>query len=79
MTQPFSVAGSLLHHPFQKLWREGFRELRDRRWMHRGLCARCGEWRYCQGGSMHDRSPDGKPMRCSAQRVRRALEARRGV
>ena len=76
MTQPFSVAGDLRSESFASLWKDGFREFRNRRWLHKGMCSRCVEWRYCQGGSMHDRAADGTPLRCNALRVRRALEAR---
>ena len=79
LTQPFSVAGDLRREPFERLWRDGFRELRERRWLRRGPCASCGEWRYCQGGSLHDRAPDGALLRCNALRIRRALEGRSGA
>ncbi len=77
LTQAFSVAGDLRTQPFDVLWRDGFRPFRDRRWLRKGPCERCEEWRYCQGGSLHDRSEEGELLRCHALRVRDAMEARR--
>lgn len=74
LKQDFSQQGNLLVHDFGALWRDGFRPFRQREWLHQGACRNCAEWRYCMGGSLHDRGESGELLRCNTQRLRQVWE-----
>ena len=50
--------GNLAKDSFVDVWENRYRIFRDRSWMRRGDCARCGEWRLCRGNSFHLLDPD---------------------
>lgn len=45
-------------------WQNGYRQYRDRAWMHTGICADCPAWRYCEGNGMHLREDHGEIKHC---------------
>ncbi len=47
------VQGNVRTDDFKSVWDERFRPYRERAWMRKGECEECGEWRRCQGNSMH--------------------------
>ncbi|MEK7705104.1 MAG: radical SAM protein [Myxococcota bacterium] len=47
------VQGNIRNDDFKTVWDERFGALRDRSWMRRGACESCGDWRRCQGNSLH--------------------------
>lgn len=47
------VQGNILEDDFKMVWEQRFSNYRDRSWMQKGPCARCQEWKKCQGNSMH--------------------------
>ncbi len=50
---PAFQEGNIFRDDFAVLWEKGFLKLRDRSWMRRGICAQCGHFRQCGGGSAH--------------------------
>jgi radical SAM protein with 4Fe4S-binding SPASM domain len=50
---PQYYQGNVAVDDFHTVWENGFAEYRDRSWMRTGLCADCGQWPDCQGGSIH--------------------------
>jgi radical SAM protein with 4Fe4S-binding SPASM domain len=64
--------GNVLRDDFTHLWETGFSRFRDRGWTRQGICAGCGHYRHCRGGSLHlwD-AATGSPSFCFAR-----LEAR---
>lgn len=74
--QDFNFQGDLLQDRFSRLWKQAFKPFRNRSWLLRNECRSCPDWRYCMGGSLHDRGPRGELLRCNALRIRHAwLEA----
>lgn len=73
---PFNVQGDARTERVSVAWRERFRPFRDRAWLHRDACAACREWRWCQGGSLHNREDDGTLTRCTARLLREGWKAR---
>jgi radical SAM protein with 4Fe4S-binding SPASM domain len=71
--QDFNFQGDLRADTFARLWREEFKIFRNRAWLKKGECRKCEDWRYCMGGSLHDRDMDGNLLRCNALRVRNAI------
>lgn len=47
------IQGNIRTDDFKTVWEEGFGRYRDRSWMKTGACTSCGEWKKCQGNSMH--------------------------
>ena len=45
--------GNIREDSFVETWETRYREFRDRSWMKVGDCKKCGQWRYCQGNSLH--------------------------
>jgi radical SAM protein with 4Fe4S-binding SPASM domain len=68
--------GDLRHHNFAELWQGGFAPFRKREWLKQGPCRSCPDWRYCMGGSLHDRDEQGRLLRCNALAIRRAKRDR---
>lgn len=46
------IQGNVRERRFSEIWRDGFREMRDRRWARRGLCASCASFGDCRGGCL---------------------------
>lgn len=47
------VQGNIRRDDFKTVWDTGFEKFRDRRWMQRGPCVGCTDWKRCQGNSLH--------------------------
>jgi radical SAM enzyme (rSAM/lipoprotein system) len=45
--------GNIAQDSFIEVWNHRYTAFRDRAWMKQGECGNCGEWRYCQGNSLH--------------------------
>ncbi|MCP4573801.1 MAG: radical SAM protein [bacterium] len=50
--------GNIADQDFCRVWENGYRRFRDRRWMRTGDCTACDEWRNCQGHAMHLWDPE---------------------
>ena len=57
--------GNIYEDSFLDVWNNRFEQMRDRRWMKTGECARCRMWDYCAGGAFHLRDDDGSMMHCN--------------
>ncbi len=62
--------GNIYHDRFWNVWQNRFEPFRNREWAHKGECADCKVWRYCQGGGMHLRSDEGELMYCHYQKLK---------
>jgi radical SAM protein with 4Fe4S-binding SPASM domain len=59
------VQGDIRHERFSEVWDQRYQALRDRGWTRKGECARCPEFRRCQGGALHlYPTPQDEPLRC---------------
>jgi radical SAM protein with 4Fe4S-binding SPASM domain len=47
------IQGNIRSDDFLDVWETRFDRFRDRRWMARGACADCSDWKACQGNSLH--------------------------
>lgn len=47
------VQGNIRYDDFFDVWNRRFGAFRDRSWMATGECADCGDWKRCQGNSLH--------------------------
>lgn len=57
--------GNIYEDSFLDVWNNRFEQMRDRRWMKTGECARCRMWDFCAGGAFHLRDDDGSMMHCN--------------
>lgn len=55
---PEYYEGRIDEGDFKTLWDTGFAKFRNREWLRRGKCADCGQWKDCQGNSLHLREAD---------------------
>lgn len=62
--------GNIYHDSFWNVWQNRFEQYRDREWMHRGECAQCDMFRYCQGNGFHLRDSSGNLMLCHYRRLK---------
>lgn len=61
--------GNIYKDHFWQIWENGFKNYRDRSWMHQAEpCNNCKMWRYCEGNGMHLRREDGSLMLCHYER-----------
>lgn len=62
--------GNIYQDHFWDVWQNGFKQYRDRSWMHETEpCNNCKMWRYCEGNGMHLRREDGTLMLCHYRKV----------
>ncbi len=47
------IQGNVKTDDLRTVWEERFGPFRERDWMRKGPCLDCGQWRRCQGNSMH--------------------------
>jgi radical SAM protein with 4Fe4S-binding SPASM domain len=60
--------GNIFQDSFVDVWENRFHDFRDRRWTRQGRCARCEQWKHCQGNGMHLWDLDkGEPRLCHYQ------------
>jgi radical SAM protein with 4Fe4S-binding SPASM domain len=45
--------GHIARDRFKDVWENGYQDLRDRSWTHKGACATCDVYHRCQGGALH--------------------------
>jgi radical SAM protein with 4Fe4S-binding SPASM domain len=55
--------GNIHADSFVDVWEHRYQVFRDRAWMKTGVCASCGQWRYCQGNSFHLWDPEAEATR----------------
>jgi len=72
MPDELSVQGNVLEEDPGVIWERGYRRYRDRTMYRRDACAACAEWRYCQGGAMHNRGPQGELLNCTWRTLQEA-------
>ena len=59
------VQGHVSEGRFKTIWDQRYQIFRDRSWTRKGLCADCGEFDRCRGGSLHlYPSPEADFLRC---------------
>ncbi len=52
------VQGNIYEDNFLNIWENKFKNMRNRSWMKTGVCEKCKEFKYCNGGAMHLREND---------------------
>lgn len=57
--------GNIYRDRFSDVWKNGFGQMRDRRWMRRDACAECKAWDWCVGGPFHLRGDNGEMLHCN--------------
>ncbi len=59
------VQGNIYQESFLSIWENNFTTMRNRKWMKNGICKKCKDFKYCNGGAMHLReSCEGEALRC---------------
>lgn len=62
--------GNIYKDHFWDIWENGFKNYRDREWMHKmEPCKDCKAWKYCEGNGMHLRREDGSLMMCHLRKI----------
>ncbi len=56
--------GNIYKDNFWEVWQNRFGIYRNREWMHKGICAHCDKFRYCEGNGFHLRDEEGNLMLC---------------
>lgn len=57
--------GNIYRDDLWQVWETGFGEYRDRSWARQQKpCSDCQFYRYCEGGGMHQRGPNGRLTHC---------------
>ncbi len=62
--------GNIYSDPFMEVWNDRFEPYRNRAWARTGECARCGMFRYCEGGGMHLRNDNAELTVCHYDKLR---------
>jgi len=58
------IEGDLRTEPIRDVWENRYQRYRTLEWKRVGPCQTCDEWRYCHGGPMHKRLPNGSMTDC---------------
>jgi radical SAM protein with 4Fe4S-binding SPASM domain len=58
------VEGDLRTDSIRDVWETRYQRYRSFGWKRIGSCSACAEWKYCHGGPMHKRTPEGQMMGC---------------
>lgn len=59
------IQGNIYKETFLNIWKNKFDSMRNRTWMKNGICKKCKDYKYCNGGAMHLRENcDGEALRC---------------
>lgn len=61
--------GNIYKDNFMDVWNNRFEPFRNREWAHKGLCADCSMFRYCEGNGMHLHDDEGKLLVCHYSRI----------
>lgn len=57
--------GNIYQDRFTDVWKNRFKQMRDRRWMKRDECTKCKAWDWCVGGPFHLRGDEGEMLHCN--------------
>lgn len=64
------VQGSIYTDDFNEVWEQRFLPFRDRTWNQVDGCSGCPQYRYCEGGGMHEWDYEEKRLRrCNAKHL----------
>ncbi len=59
------IQGNIYNDDFLNIWENEFGNMRNREWMKKGICEKCKDFKYCNGGAMHLRENDcSETLRC---------------
>ena len=61
--------GNIYRDNLWEVWQHQFQRYRDRRWTHKGQCAHCKVYRYCEGNGLHLYDNNGDLLSCSMKRI----------
>lgn len=61
--------GSIYTDDLWDVWQNRFKTMRDRSWAHKGQCASCKMWRYCEGSGLHLYDDNGELLTCHYLRL----------
>ena len=61
--------GNIYKDSFMDVWNNRFQPFRNRGWAHKGLCADCSLFRYCEGNGMHLHDDEGDLLVCHYRRI----------
>jgi radical SAM protein with 4Fe4S-binding SPASM domain len=61
--------GNIYKDRFIDVWNQKFQPFRDRAWAHKGQCADCSMFRYCEGNGMHLYDNNAELLFCHYKRV----------
>jgi radical SAM protein with 4Fe4S-binding SPASM domain len=71
------IQGNIRRDDFFNVWDKKFDPFRDRRWMRKGACETCKDWRRCRGNSLHLWNDEkGTTERCYLSIAERLKKAR---
>ncbi len=63
--------GNIYKDNFMDVGEHRFQKFRNREWMHKGICADCDFFRYCEGNGMHLRDDKGELLFCHLKKLRK--------
>ncbi len=66
--------GNIYKDHFIDVWNNSFEPYRNREWTHRGECADCKMFRYCEGNGMHLRDDNGDLLVCHYKRINEGMK-----
>ena len=61
--------GNIYSDDFMDVWNNKFLPFRNREWAHKGKCADCSMFRYCEGNGMHLHDDDGNLLLCHYNKI----------
>ena len=61
--------GNIYTDDLWDVWENRFQMMRDRSWAHKGQCANCKVWRYCEGSGLHLYDNHGELLTCHYNRL----------
>ena len=61
--------GNIYNDNLWEVWNTRFEKYRNRAWAHKGACAECKMWRYCEGNGMHLYNDNEELMHCNLDRL----------
>lgn len=61
--------GNIYKDNLWEVWQNRFQPYRDRSWTHKGQCANCKVYRYCEGNGLHLYDDNGQLLSCSLSRI----------
>ncbi len=62
--------GNIYKDDFMEVWNNKFLIFRDRKWMKRGICAKCKVFDFCNGNGFHLRDENGDLLECHYQKLK---------